>query len=44
MFVFKLLKITIFLFKVYIDLKSWLIVRKVSARQLFLILKVSKFI
>ena len=42
----KILKIRIFLFKAYIDLKSWLIVPKgqLSAKQLFLILKVSKFI
>ena len=39
----KFFKISIFLFKAYIDLKSWLIVPKCqfSARQLFLILKVS---
>ena len=41
----KILKISIFLFKAYIDLKIWLIVPKsqLSARQSFLILKVSKF-
>ena len=33
----KILKISIFLFKAYIDLKSWLIIPKsqLSARQLF---------
>ena len=42
----KIFKISIFLFKAYIDLKSWLIVPKgqLSARQWFLILKVSEFI
>ena len=42
----KILKISIFLFKVKFDLKSCLIISKVqlSARQLFLILKVSEFI
>ena len=42
----KILKIDIFLFKAYIDLKSWLIVPKgqLSVRQSLLILKVSKFI
>ena len=39
----RILKISIFLFKAYIDLKGWLIVPKcqLSARQLFLIFKVS---
>ena len=39
----KIFKISIFLFKAYIDLKSWLIFPKgqLSARQSFLILKVS---
>ena len=39
----KILKISIFLLKAYIDLKSWLIVPKgqLSARQLFLIFKAS---
>ena len=39
----KILKISIFLFKAYIDLKNWLIVSKgqLSARQSFMILKVN---
>ena len=39
----KILKISIFLFNAYIDLKSWLIVPKghLGSRQSFLILKVS---
>ena len=39
----KILRISIFLFKAYINLKSWLIVPKgqLSSRQSFLILKLS---
>ena len=39
----KILKVSIFLFKAYIDLQNWLIVPKgqLSVRQSFLILKVS---
>ena len=39
----KILEISVFLFKAYIDLKNWLIVPKcqLSARQSFSILKVS---
>ena len=46
LYIKKILKIRIFLFKAWTDLKSWLIVPKgqLNARQLFLILKVSEFI